>query len=241
MQKHLCRCVGALPAPAHQARDTWRPSLTAAAAAMLFIPRSTCIGVVKSQQPSSIVSCHRPEFACPSGRSGGLVCSPAGTKPSSAKCLPSGPHSCFCCFDAFTRAQQHVAHFVKSQLVVTLNRPEYACMHWPIWRSRVLSCRHQSIKRQVPAFRRSQLLLRALAAWRGITAAKLQQEQRRRQAVRHHYLSVLARGVAAWREALQAASVRQGLLQLAAQQRNRQLLQRAWQVSYKRLLTMLLL
>jgi hypothetical protein len=41
---------------------------------------------------------------------------------------------------------------------------------------------------------------------------------------------MLARGFAAWRETMQAAAVKQEVLQRAVQQRNRQLLQQAWQV-----------
>jgi hypothetical protein len=103
-----------------------------------------------------------------------------------------------------------------------------------------LSCRHRHIKRQVPSFRRSQLLLHAVAGWRNFTAAKLQKEQQRRKAVRHHYLSLLARGLAAWSQALQAAAVKQGMLQQAVQQRERHLLLGAWQVRLLRLFCVLL-
>jgi hypothetical protein len=70
------------------------------------------------------------------------------------------------------------------------------------------------VKRDIAMWWRRRCRTRILAAWAAHTALQLQQEQRRRKAVRHHYRTTLAAGLAG----LQAA-VRQGCQKRAAAER----------------------
>jgi hypothetical protein len=146
--------------------------------------------------------------------------------------------SCEClCRHQHTKRQ--VPSFHRSQLLLRTLQPLCCSNNQPTCCSTQVikktapwqcTCRHQHTKRQIPTFCRSQLLLRTFTGWKAVTTAKLQKEQQRRKAVRHHYLSLLARGVAAWQQAMQLADEKQGMLQRAAQQRDRQLQLRALQV-----------